>query len=228
MNRKSDIFVIVPAYNEEKALPVVLNELVSAGYSVVIVDDGSTDRTKDVVLNFPVHYIRHDLNLGQGAALQTGISYAYEKGAEYFVTFDADGQHKCAEIEKMVEYLQESGVDIVFGSRFMPGAATNVSVGKRLVLNLARLVNYFLSGILLSDAHNGFRAFNRKAAKELRLTQNGMAHASEFLLEVKRNKFTCAEFPVTISYTEYSKSKGQGILHSIKILQDLLVDKLYK
>src|SRR5688500_17752749 len=149
-------------------------------YSVVIVDDCSKDNSKKQLAGLPVYYLRHRVNMGQGAALQTGIDFAKRKGADFFVTFDADGQHDPDDIKGMLELMNEQRVDIIFGSRFLPGAKTNVSGSRSFMLNVARYVNYFVSGILLSDAYNGLRLFTHKAAGAIRITENKMAHATQF------------------------------------------------
>ena len=127
----------------------------------------------------PIYYLRHRINMGQGAALQTGIDFAKKKGAKYFVTFDADGQHDSNDIAGMVELIEKEKSDIVFGSRFLAGSKTNVSGSRSFCTECARYINYLVSGVLLSDAYNGLRLFDRKAAESIKLTENKMAHATQ-------------------------------------------------
>lgn len=220
--------MIIPAFNEGMVLQKTIEEVLSCNYPVVVVDDASTDNTGERIKSLPVYYLRHKVNLGQGAALQSGIEFARRKSAEYFVTFDADGQHDPADIAGMIAALEEKKVDIIFGSRFLPGSRTNVSASRSFVLTIARYLNYLLSDVLLSDAHNGLRVFNRKAAAAIHLTENRMAHATEFQVQAVKAKLKFAEHPVSIHYNEYSKRKGQNNLDSIKIFFEILLYKIFR
>lgn len=222
------IFVIIPCYNEAAVLPNTVDRVLAFGYSVVVVDDASKDDTPVVLQGLPIHYARHKVNLGQGAALQTGIDIARAKGARYYVTFDADGQHEAADIQALVNKLEQEKVDMVFGSRFLEHPVSNLPRGRRWLLQAARYVNYFFSGILLSDAHNGLRCFNQKTAETIRITENRMAHASELLMEVARKKLSYTECPVHIHYSDYSLAKGQGNRHGLRILFELILYKLFR
>jgi glycosyltransferase involved in cell wall biosynthesis len=222
-----DVYVIIPAYNESAAIRLVVGRLVSLGYSVVVIDDGSVPSLYPLLADVPVHYLRHKVNLGQGAALQTGLEYALSRGGEYMVTFDADGQHEGADIERFIRLLEEGQVDIVLGSRFMEAAVHNMSRRRKALLQLARYVNYLFTGLLLSDAHNGVRALNRRAAEAIRIHENRMAHATELLSQVKEKNLRYAELPVHVYYTDYSRAKGQSVFAGFRILFDLLLAKLF-
>ncbi len=223
----SEIFIIIPSYNEETVLRSTVEPLVLKGYSLVIVDDGSVNEQATFLTDIPVTVIRHEQNLGQGAALETGNQYALTKGATHIVHFDADGQHSFSAIEHLLEPLLNNTADIVFGSRFLT-KQSSLPFFRSLLLHAARYVNFAFTGLLLSDAHNGLRAFNRKAAELIRLKENRMAHASEILLLVKKNKLRFSEVAVEVRYTEYSKTKGQSGWNSIRILFDLLLHKLLR
>ena len=167
--------VIVPAFNEGKAVKATVELLLAAGYRVVVVDDGSTDETADVG-RLPVVYLRHAVNLGQGAALQTGMTYALRAGAEIAVHFDADGQHDCAQIERLIAPIVEGKADVVFGSRFLRSQdRAQVPWKKRILLRGGILVSWVMTGMLLSDTHNGFRALSRRALERVHLQENGFA-----------------------------------------------------
>jgi glycosyltransferase involved in cell wall biosynthesis len=224
----SSIFVIIPCYNESSVIRKTVFEVIEKGYRVVVVDDCSADNSKKELSGLPVYYLRHRVNMGQGAALQTGIEFARKKGAEYFVTFDADGQHDCGDITGMIKKMEDEKSDIVFGSRFLEGAKTNVSVSRSFVLNVARYVNYLVSGILLSDAYNGLRLFNRRAAQVLKLTENKMAHATQIQMLVAKNKLSYSEYPNNIQYNEYSRGKGLRNLDGIKIFFEILLYKIFR
>jgi polyprenyl-phospho-N-acetylgalactosaminyl synthase len=223
-----DILVLVPVYNEGAVIIDTISELTKAGYAVIVVDDGSDTPVKELIGHLPVTILRHRVNLGQGAALQTAFAYARKKDPSIIITFDADGQHDTGDIPAMLLPIRESKADIVLGSRFLPGNGTQITFSKKLVLQLARFINFLLSGALLSDAHNGLRALNRKALEKIVITENRMAHASEILFETRRHGLQYCEVPVHIRYTPYSKQKGQSAWDSIKILFDLVLHKLFK
>ena len=222
------IFVIVPGYNEGAVIRQTIEALLEKNYSVIVVDDASTDTTRKMLSGLPVFYIRHLANLGQGAAIQTGMQLALKKNAEYLVTFDADGQHDVNDIEKMITLLQQEKADIIFGSRFLPGASTNFHTSRKLVLKTARLINYLASGILLSDANNGLRVMTREAALKMQITENRSSHNAQMQNLVKYNKLKYAECPVNISYSDYSRKKGLKNINSIRILYDLILYKIFR
>ncbi|MEL7339251.1 MAG: glycosyltransferase family 2 protein [Bacteroidota bacterium] len=222
------ICIIIPAYNEGRILPALLHKLLQSGYQIVVVDDGSTDDTEQLLASFPIYYLRHRVNLGQGAALETGMRFAQRLDADIFVHFDADGQHDVAEIERLAKPVSEEKADIVLGSRFLDAETKSaVPISKRVLLKGAIWINGLFTGLWLSDAHNGFRAMNRKALEQIRLREAGMAHATEILSEIKRHGLRYQEVPVHIRYSEYAREKGQSIWNSISILTDLIVRKIF-
>lgn len=225
----NDIFIIIPCFNEQHSIVNVVNNLLQQGYKrIVVVDDGSAEPLQTVVQHMPVIYIRHAANLGQGAALQTGFEYACMHRALFAVTFDADGQHQATDIPALLEPLLSAKADVTLGSRFMEKNPSAMPSSKKIVLQLARFINLLFSGILLSDAHNGLRAFNQKALRTIAITENRMAHASEILFEIKKHQLQVQEVPVQVLYTDYSLQKGQSAFDSIKILFDLVLHKLFR
>ena len=216
------ICLIIPAFNEAHIIKKVLEELIVLKYSIILVDDGSTDGTYQIASGYPIIPLRHRINLGQGAALETGMEAARIMNADFVIHFDADGQHDPADIELVLAPLQNAKADVVFGSRFLTREPTGISWPRKMILKTARWVNYFITGILLTDAHNGLRALNKKALNTIHFQQPGMAHASEILYAVKNNSLRYAEIPVHIRYTPYSKKKGQGALGAVNILFHLL------
>ncbi|MCL4562401.1 MAG: glycosyltransferase family 2 protein [Chloroflexi bacterium] len=224
----NDVCVIIPAYNEAGMIGEVLAELTQFPYRVVVVDDGSTDQTSAAALHYPVTVLTHLTNLGQGAALATGIRYALSIPETRFIaTFDADGQHHIDDLRKAVACCRESGFDVVLGSRFLQGgAAPDMPPIRRLALKLAVRLTRMSTGLNLTDTHNGLRVFSRKAASRLQITQDGMAHASEILAQVAAQKMSFCEVPITITYTAYSKLKGQPVSNFVNILWDLWIGKI--
>ena len=215
---RTGTWVVVAAYNEGKVIRDVVLEVAREGWSVVVVDDGSRDDTA-VAADVPgVHVVKHPINLGQGAALQTGIEFALRQGAEYLVTFDADGQHDAACIPALIAALEDA--DIALGSRFLGKEIEGASSRRIALLKTATVVSNSLSGMKLTDAHCGFRAFRASAAPKLVITQDRMAHASELLRKIKTSKLRVVEVPVTVRYTEHSMSKGQGGFQAVRILFD--------
>ncbi len=216
----ADVWIVVPAYQEAGAIEATLRGLFAYLPNVVVVDDGSSDATAKIARRAGVDVVRHAVNLGQGAALATGIEYALRRGADYVCTFDADGQHDPATIDFMYARLVEGGADVALGSRFL-GSTIGMSRLRRLFLRLAVLVTRLHTGLALSDTHNGLRMFSRRAAERLELRQARMAHGSEILHEIARAGMPYVEVPTTIAYTAYSRRKGQSLFNSVKIVLDL-------
>lgn len=228
MNHLSDVWIVIPAFNEGKVIAKSLSQLQKTPFNVVIVDDGSEDDTVEKALQFPVIVLRHINNLGQGAALQTGITYALSQpGTAYIVTFDSDGQHDYSDIPKLLEPLKNNQVDVALGSRFMSGGqATNIDLAKLITLRIALIFTKWTTGLNLTDTHNGMRAFTASTAARLSISQNRMAHATEILHWIARSKLRYCEVPVTVVYTEYSRKKGQSILNSFNILWEIISGNL--
>lgn len=223
------VHVIVRAYNEEATLERVLDELVAAGYSVVVVDDGSRDATSAIAAGRPVRIVRHPVNLGPGAALQTGLAAALRDGARFVATFDADGQHQLPDLAACLAPLADGGADIVFGSRFLrPGDRRSIPWPRRLLLRGSVVVNALLTGRWMSDAHCGLRALTREAASRVRLRERGFAYASELVDEARRHRLRLVEVPVTVRYTDYSLRKGQTGWNAVNILLDYLTHKVLR
>jgi polyprenyl-phospho-N-acetylgalactosaminyl synthase len=220
-------WVVVPAFNEAAVIGTTVRDLRTRFQQVVVVDDGSTDVTGAEALAAGAMTLRHPLNLGQGAALQTGIEYALLGGAEYVATFDADGQHHAEDLARMLDVLRERHLDIVLGSRFL-GRAEGMSAARRAVLRAAVLLTRLTTGVRLTDAHNGLRVMTAAAARRLHIVQDQMAHASELVSQVGRLGLRVAEVPVTISYTKYSLEKGQRLSNSVRILGDLVAGWLLR
>jgi glycosyltransferase involved in cell wall biosynthesis len=222
-----DTCVVIPAYNEARVIRRVVQEVLATGTGhAVVVDDCSTDDTAAVLRGVACTILRHRINLGQGAALQTGIEHAVRQGARYVVTFDADGQHDPHDIARFVGELEKGDVDIVLGSRFL-GRAEGMDRRRKILLKGALLFTRVTTGRMpLTDVHNGLRAFRAEVAPWLVITQNRMAHASELLTLIHAGQLRYRELPNTVRYTPYSKAKGQSALGAIDIVYELLVRRL--
>jgi len=215
------LWVVVPAYNEAAVIATTLAELLAVAGNVVVVDDGSTDDTAERARAAGARVLRHVLNLGQGAALQTGIDYALERGARYVCTFDADGQHDARTIEAMLALARTSGADAVLGSRFL-GTTEGMPRLRGWFLRAAIAFTRLQTGLPLTDTHNGLRLFAASALARVRIEQPGMAHASELLERIAKERLHVVELPTTVRYTDYSKAKGQKLSQSVRIMFDLL------
>ena len=216
----SHAWVVIPAYHEAKVLRRVVAGVRRMGPQVVVVDDGSTDSTAEEALAAGATVLRHVVNLGQGAALQTGIDYALAQGAECVFTFDADGQHLPESLAVLGDVLQETGVDVVLGSRTL-GSTLGIPGARRLMLKAALAFTRIHAALPVTDTHNGLRLFTRQAASRIRITQPRMAHASEILSQIRQLGLRFVEAPVTVDYTEYSLKKGQKITGAFQVLLDI-------
>jgi len=221
------VWIVMPAYNEAERIEQTLQLLTERGWNVVLVDDGSVDDTASVAARYPIWVLRHPINCGQGAALKTGINFALERGAEVIVTFDSDGQHEVQEIPQMIAPVLSGDADVALGSRFL-GEARDMPWTRRLTLKLAILFTRLTSGLMLTDAHNGFRAFSSGACQRIRIQQPRMAHASEILEAIARLNLRFVEVPVTITYRAETLDKGQSSLGALRITGHLLAGRIWK
>src|SRR5712692_2046063 len=221
------VWVVIAAYNEATVIAAVIADLKSAGYRVAVVDDGSADATARTAAEAGAAVVRHPINLGQGAGLQTGIEFALLEGADVIVTFDGDGQHRATDIPGLIDALDAQGADFVLGSRFL-GGSLNQPLSRRVMLEAATWFTRVTTGLRITDTHNGLRAMTRRGASHIRLRQNRMAHASEILHQIADSGLKYVEAPVTIEYSAYSLSKGQTLGDSLMILTDLFARRLHR
>lgn len=225
--RAEQVWFVIPAFCESTVIAATLQDALTAFPNIVLIDDGSSDDTGSKALAAGASVVTHPINLGQGAAIQTGLDFALRQGADYIVTFDADGQHMVSDVKRMLDVLTERACDVVLGSRFL-GKTENLPPLRKIVLKLAVSFTNFTSGITLTDAHNGLRVFNSRSAGMLCIEQNGMAHASEIIDQIGRLKIQVEEVPVTVRYTEYSLRKGQKLSNSFRILSDIILGWVYR
>lgn len=223
MASNDDVWVVVPLHNEVTVIDEVVTDLLDHFPHVLCVDDGSTDGSGDMALAAGAAVATHPINLGQGAALQTGFDYVlHSTDATYVVTFDADGQHRVEDAEAMVSTARREDLAIVFGSRFLDGTS-EVGRLRRIILRTAALVTRLRTGLHLTDAHNGLRLIRRDALCAVNLDQNRMAHATQVVNQLAATGLPWREVPVHIRYTDYSRSKGQSLLNSVNILVELVL-----
>ncbi len=224
---RSDVCVIIPVYNEAGVIADVVREVREVFPNVVCVDDGSHDTSASEAADAGALVVRHLVNLGQGAALQTGLEFALARWPEvdYVVTFDADGQHRIEDAAAMVSEARRGEVDVVLGSRFLSDTQRIPPV-RRVVLRGAVAFTRMTTGLPLTDAHNGLRVLTRSAASTIKLRLNGMAHASEILEVIAKQRLRWTEVPIQIVYNDYSQSKGQSSINAVNIVFELLVNRV--
>jgi len=215
------IFLVVPVYNESLHLNEVVKNLLSVNLPVVVVDDGSVDKTPKILAKFKDKsskfiVLTHRINLGKGAAMKTGAEAAFKKGAEAVIFMDGDGQHLISDLPKFIAKLEE-GYDVVFGSRaFVLGVPLVRYLGNKLA---SILVN-FLFGIYISDVVCGFRALTEKAFQRLNLESTGYGVETEMVVKIKKNKLNYCEVPVETVYKD--NYKGVTIMDALGIFFDLI------
>lgn len=224
---KNDVFIIIAAYNESKRVGFVISMLLKSGYkNIVVTDDGSSDDTFNVISSYPIYALRHVINRGQGASLKTGIDFALSKGAKYIVTFDADGQHRIEDLEKMILPVANKECEVTLGSRFL-GKKTKMPIARWVILKGSVIIQWIFYGLLLTDAHNGFRCFSKKAAQIIQINSNRMEHASEIVEEINKNRLKYKEVPVVINYSNETLKKGHGgFMQALRVLWRMFWNKL--
>jgi glycosyltransferase involved in cell wall biosynthesis len=230
------VAVLMPAFEETQALPRALASLSSAaaragGIVVFLVDDGSSTpidaaSLPPATVDFSIILARHPINLGQGAALETARQLALREAPRVaYVTMDADGQHR-PEDAMALAHAVTSGADVAFGDRFSGGS--NVPFARAALLFFARIFETWLTGLHVSDAHNGLRAFSRRGLEAIPMRQNRMAHATEIKQRVSEEpSLVVVEVPVSVRYSEETLRKGQRGAGAADILRDLALQYLF-
>jgi UDP-N-acetylglucosamine---dolichyl-phosphate N-acetylglucosaminyltransferase len=219
--------IVMPAFNEEKVISKVIAGLKANGYeNIIVVDDGSQDKTSHVAEASGAIVYRHSLNRGLGGALGTGIKAALQEEADIIVTFDSDGQHDPKEVHKVIGPISLDKADAVIGSRLLK--PKGMPIIRRFGNFGLNLITYGLFGIWTTDSQSGFRAFSRKAAEKIHINSNRMEVSSEIIKEIGRNKLRFREVPIRAIYTEYSLQHGQSNMNAFKIVAKLLLKKLMR
>lgn len=221
------IFIVVPAYNEALVIENTICSLKEYFNNIIVVNDGSTDETFNILNNLDIKIINHPINIGVGGAFQTGFKYILENHINCVgaITFDADGQHKVRDAIQIANELINTEYEIIFGSRFL-GYESKIPFIKRLVLRLVTSITSFFTGVVLTDAHNGLKGFKISAINKINIKLDGYAYETELIRQVSEKSISYKELPTDIEYSDYSKKKGQNILNGFIIIEDLL--KLWK
>ena len=220
------VYLVVPAYNEENSVSVVIEEIAKRGYKVILVNDGSKDNTlKNVRLSqkkYPenIFIFTHVMNRGLGAALKTGLSAAIKHNADYIVTFDADGQHEVNDIAKVVKPLKEGNCDAVIGSR----PFEDMPKSKNFANTVMNVLTRMFYGANVKDSQSGLRAFSNKAGKKIDIVSQGYGVSSEIIKQIKDNNLRLSEVTITTIYTDETQHKGTNAITGIKIMFKMLMD----
>jgi len=213
------IIACIPAYNEEKTIAKVVMLAQKQVDKVVVCDDGSEDLTADIAQRLGATVIRHDKNLGYGAAIQSLFRKAMEKDADVIVTLDADGQHYPEEIPRLIQPILDDEADIVIGSRFLGehnDAPAYRRFGIKLITKLSNRTRNF------SDAQCGFRAYSKKALENLNLNENGMGISAEILLETVKRGLGIVEVPVRVRYKGLDTSTHNSLRHGVNVITSIV------
>ena len=219
-----NLTVIIPAYNEEKHIGEVVQGVKKYTENIIVIDDGSEDRTSEIAQKRGAKVYRHFINRGLGGALGTGIKAALLAGADVMITLDADGQHDPEEIPHLLKPIIEGKADVVIGSRFLK--TQKMPLFRRMGNYFFNFITLFLFGVKTTDSQSGLRVFNKKAAENLEIYTNGMEVSSEILKEIQTHQLKLTEVPIKSIYTAYSLSKGQGFIPGLKTLIKLFILKL--
>ena len=215
------ISFVIPAYNEERHIGKVLSELKKTGFPVVVIDDGSSDRTVEIAKKYRAIILRHRINLGKGAAMKTGAQGAFDMGADAVIFMDSDGQHQVEDLGNFVRALKSGTSDVVFGSRNL---SMGVPLDRYLGNKMASVLVAQLFGIYVSDLICGFRAITKKAFGKLNWESSGYGVETEMVILTRKRHLKYCEVPVATLY--YDKVKGVTILDAIGILFDVIRWKL--
>lgn len=216
------ILIVVPAFNEEESIAAALADLKKHHFhEIVVVNDGSWDKTAEIARQNQVTVLDHLVNRGLGAALGTGFTYARDVSADVLVTFDADGQHRASDVKNLLEPIVNRKSDVVIGSRLIK--SDGMPVDRRIINFVSNILTMMFYGVWTTDSQSGLRAFNKKAISSIIIKTDRMEVSSEFFKEIRRNNLKFVEVPIKPVYTEYSRQGGQSNLNGINVTLKMLV-----
>src|SRR5438477_1590521 len=214
-----EVLVAVPAHNEDRYIGSVVLKLRSAGFQVLVVDDGSTDRTREIAADAGAHVVQHSHNQGKAAAVRTALAYARDNGVDVLVLLDGDSQHDPFEVEQVVEPVLAGRADMVLGSRFA-GVKSRIPRWRMVGQHTLTLATNIGSGVPVSDSQSGFRAFSRRAIEGIRLQHVGFSVESEMQFEAKTLGLLVEEVPITVHYQ--LAAKRNPVTQGINVLDAVL------
>ena len=210
------IVIGIPAFNEEKNIGAILIKLKKISQHIIVCDDGSNDLTAEIAEELGAIVIRHEKNLGYGAAIKTIFQKAQEINADILTTFDADGQHRIEDIEKILEPIKNNVADIVIGSRFLNNSQDIPKYRKMGIKAITELTN-ITGGTKITDSQSGFRSYNKKILENIKPTESGMGISTEILIKTQKAGYRIMEIPITILY-EGDTSTHNPIFHGSSVI----------
>jgi glycosyltransferase involved in cell wall biosynthesis len=216
-----DVAVLIPSYNESAIIKKTVNQLRKHFTNIIVINDGSTDNSREILEKLDIVVINHPYNLGQGASIVTGINYIVSRKIDFFITFDADGQHRTEDALLLAKKIKSNKFDIIFSSRFL-NSNSNVPRFKRMLLKTALHFTNIITNMNLTDTHNGLKAFKSEAFKDLNLTIPRYGFETELIFWVSDNKLIYTESSAEITYSKYSMQKGQSLLNAFIIFEDIM------
>lgn len=224
---KTNIYIIIPVYNEESSIESVIQSIKKQGYDqIIVVDDGSSDETKEIVRANGVILIEHSLNCGAGAATRTGLDAAKLLNADIAVTMDGDGQHFADDIDAVVEPILKNEAELVIGSRFLK--KNKIPFFRRIYNKIGNFVTFIISGLWVSDSQSGFKAFSYEAICEIDFETRGYEFCSEIIRKLGESKLPYKEVPIKVKYSTQTLAKGQSFAVGIKTGVKLVIRSLMK
>ena len=191
----------IPAFNEEKNIAAIITKLADITDTIIVCNDGSSDLTSDIAEKMGAFVINHEKNLGYGAAIRSIFLKAKELDGDILVTFDADGQHRIEDIEKVTKPIIDQEVDLVIGSRFLDESEKEVPQYRKVGIKVITKITNASIKKQLTDSQSGFRAYSKKVLNELNPSELGMGISTEILIKASSKNFRITEVPIKILYS---------------------------
>lgn len=218
---------IIPAFNEEVAIGSIILRTLKYVDNVLVIDDGSNDKTKEVSLLAGAHVLTHPTNYGKGVALKSAFDYIKDLDYDIIITIDGDGQHNPDEIPDLIKPIIEEGIDLVNGSRYMNGPEENTPAYRRVGQQVLDKATNISAGINVTDSQSGFRAFSNQAIQCFRFNDTGFGIESEMLADAAESGLKIAEVPITVRYDVNSSTKNP-VTHGVGVLLKIGKDKVVR
>ncbi len=210
------IVIGIPAFNEEKNIAAILIKLKKISQYIIVCDDGSDDLTSEIAEQLGAIVVKHEKNFGYGAAIKTIFRKAQEINADILATFDADGQHRIEDIEKILEPIKNNVSEIVIGSRFLNNSQKIPKYREIGIKAITGLTN-ITGGTKITDSQSGFRAYSKKILENINPTESGMGISTEILIKTQKAGYKITEVPITILY-EGDTSTHNPISHGSSVI----------
>jgi len=211
------IIVGIPAFNEEKNIAVLIIQLKKVADEIIVCNDGSTDLTSKIAEELGATVINHEKNLGYGAAIRSIFLKSRDLSGDILVTFDADGQHRVEDINKVINPIINEESDLVIGSRFLDESEKEVPQYRKVGIKIITKITNATIKKQLTDSQSGFRAYSKKVLNELNPSELGMGISTEILIKASARNFRISEVPIKITYND-DTSTHNPISHGSSVL----------